>query len=82
MRKETWNQILKVAGVLAIFLALFILLNLLLQPKYMEDLVEGSMLSQYYRETGGAPREGRTTESKVLLKDDLANAFKLWLENQ
>ena len=36
----------------------------------------------YYRETGGAPREGRTSESKVLLKDDLASAFKLWLENQ
>ena len=53
MRKKTWNQILKAAGVLAFFLALFILLNLLLQPKYMEDLVEGSMLSQYYRETGG-----------------------------
>ena len=29
------------------------LATMLLQPKYMTDLVEGSMLSQYYREYGG-----------------------------
>lgn len=53
MQKKVWKNILSVGWVLAVFAALFILLNLLLQPKYMEELVEGSMLSQYYREAGG-----------------------------
>lgn len=44
------------ASVLAVLLAFVLLLSFctgLLQPKYMEDLVEGSMISQYYREYGG-----------------------------
>ena len=44
------------ASVLAVLLAFVLLLcyfTRLLQPKYMEDLVEGSMISQYYREYGG-----------------------------
>lgn len=53
MQKKVWKNILSVGWVLAVFAALFILLNLLLQPKYMEELVEGSMLSQYYGESGG-----------------------------
>ena len=43
------------ASVLAVILAFALLLGFfttLLQPKYMEDLVEGSMISQYYREYG------------------------------
>ena len=43
------------ASVLAVLLAFVLLLSFftrLLQPKYMEDLVEGSMISQYYREYG------------------------------
>lgn len=53
MQKKLWKQILPVAAVLIAFAGLFALLNLLLQPKYMDDLVEGSMLSQYYEEYGG-----------------------------
>ncbi len=37
----------------AVLLLLLTLATLLLQPKYMTDLVEGSMISQYYREAGG-----------------------------
>ena len=43
------------ASILAVLLAFVLLLSFftrLLQPKYMEDLVEGSMISQYYREDG------------------------------
>ena len=43
------------ASILAVLLAFVLLLSFftrLLQPKYMEDLVEGSMISQYYREYG------------------------------
>lgn len=50
--------------------------------EFLDWLGTDKLEKTYYRETGGAPREGRTSESKVLLKDDLANAFKLWLENQ
>lgn len=44
-----------VLSVLAVLLAFALLLGLttrLLSPKYMTDLVEGSMISQYYREPG------------------------------
>ena len=44
------------ASVLLVLLAFVLLLAFftrLLQPKYMEDLVEGSMISQYYQEYGG-----------------------------
>ena len=44
-----------VASVLAVLVAFVLLLSFftqLLQPKYMDDLVEGSMISQYYREYG------------------------------
>ncbi|MGN1002849.1 MAG: SGNH/GDSL hydrolase family protein [Oscillospiraceae bacterium] len=44
---------LSVLAVVLVFLLLLSLATMLLQPKYMTDLVEGSMLSQYYREAGG-----------------------------
>lgn len=44
---------LSVAAVILVFLLLLSLATMLLQPKYMTDLVEGSMLSQYYGESGG-----------------------------
>ena len=47
------KTVLSVIAVLLVFAALFSLVQNLLRPKYMTDLVEGSMLSQYYRESGG-----------------------------
>lgn len=52
MHKKMKN-VLSVAAVALILVLLFCLVSRLLQPKYMTDLVEGSMLSQYYREAGG-----------------------------
>ena len=52
MGNRTGN-ILKTAGVLVLFLVLLSLLTGLVMPKYMDDLVEGSMISQYYGEAGG-----------------------------
>ena len=43
---------LSVIAVLLVFVAVFCLVTQLLTPKYMTDLVEGSMISQYYRESG------------------------------
>lgn len=39
---------LRILLIIIIFLILFVLLNMLLAPKYMTDLVEGSMISEYY----------------------------------
>lgn len=36
--------------ILAIFIIIFVLLNMLFQPKYATTLVEGSMISEYYKE--------------------------------
>jgi len=47
------KTILSVVVVLLVFVAVFGLVNRLLQPKYATDLVEGSMVSQYYKEAGG-----------------------------
>lgn len=47
------KTVLSVIAVLMVFLAVFCLATQLLTPKYMESLVEGSMISQYYRESGG-----------------------------
>ena len=52
MKKNFLNNLLQCACVVLVFVLLFSLLTMLLQPKYMEDLVEGSMLSQYYEEAG------------------------------
>ena len=48
--KKKILTITSVIAVIALFLGIFAFLNVLLAPKYAEDLVEGSMISQYYRE--------------------------------
>jgi len=53
MARKKKKTILSMVAVVLIFLVLLGLATRLLQPKYMTDLVEGSMLSQYYRESGG-----------------------------
>lgn len=53
MERKKKNPILPIVAVVLVFLVLLGLATRLLQPKYMTDLVEGSMLSQYYRESGG-----------------------------
>lgn len=53
MKCNKLKTVLSVTAVILIFLLLLSFLTLLLQPKYMTDLVEGSMLSQYYGESGG-----------------------------
>lgn len=53
MQKKNLKTILSVTAVLLAFAAVFCLVSRLLAPKYMTDLVEGSMLSQYYGEAGG-----------------------------
>ena len=53
MKKEkTWLTGVKIILVLLVFCLVLSAVTILLQPKYMTDLVEGSMLSQYYRESG------------------------------
>ena len=44
------KTVLSVVAVVLVFVAVFCLISNLLRPKYMTDLVEGSMLSQYYQE--------------------------------
>ena len=53
IRRGRRRQRLGVFAVLLAFLFLYVLTDRLLRPKYMETLVEGSMISQYYREAGG-----------------------------
>ncbi len=48
--KRNIRNVLSVAAVVLIFALLLGFLTRLLQPKYMDTLVEGSMLSQYYDE--------------------------------
>ncbi len=50
--KKNMKNFLSITAVVLIFCLLLTLATLILQPKYMTDLVEGSMLSQYYRESG------------------------------
>lgn len=45
------KRVFKIIIILIIFIILFVFLNRLLQPKYAETLVEGSMISQYYDES-------------------------------
>ncbi len=51
-KKTKAKRIIIIAATVVVFAAAFWLLNRLVQPKYMTDLVEGSMLSQYYEEAG------------------------------
>ena len=46
------KTVLSVVAVLLVFVLAFCLLTRLLTPKYATDLVEGSMISQYYKEAG------------------------------
>ena len=48
------KTVLSVVAVLLVFVLAFCLLTRLLTPKYATDLVEGSMISQYYKEIGRA----------------------------
>ena len=50
MKNKTLKTALSVIAVLLVFAILLTFATMLLQPKYMTDLVEGSMISQYYRE--------------------------------
>lgn len=43
------KKIIKYIVICLIFILLFIFLNILVQPKYKEDLVEGSFISDYYK---------------------------------
>jgi len=52
MEKKQLRTVLSVIAVVLAFAAVFTLTSMLLSPKYMTDLVEGSMLSQYYDEAG------------------------------
>ncbi len=47
---KTIKRVIKIIVILVIAILIFYLLNKLLMPKYMTDLVEGSMISQYYDE--------------------------------
>lgn len=51
--KNSLKNILSVTAVLLIFALVLTFATMLLQPKYMTDLEEGSFISQYYREAGG-----------------------------
>lgn len=51
--KKNLKNILSVTAVLLIFALVLSFVTILLTPKYMENLVEGSFVSQYYREAGG-----------------------------
>jgi len=45
------KRVIKILLILIIFVITFVFLNRLLSPKYAENLVEGSMISQYYTES-------------------------------
>ena len=49
---KKYKTLLSVLLVLTVFIMAFSLTSRLLAPKYMTDLEEGSMISQYYREAG------------------------------
>lgn len=44
------ERIIKTIIIIIIFILIFVFLNMLLQPKYAQNLVEGSMIEQYYNE--------------------------------
>ena len=52
MKKQSLTNLLAVIAVLLAFAIDLTLITMLLQPKYMTDLEEGSFISQYYREAG------------------------------
>ncbi|MGE5455809.1 MAG: SGNH/GDSL hydrolase family protein [Ignavibacteriales bacterium] len=44
------KKIIRIGIMLIFFIVVFVILNMLFQPKYATNLVEGSMISQYYNE--------------------------------
>ncbi|MDD2435371.1 MAG: SGNH/GDSL hydrolase family protein [Bacilli bacterium] len=44
------KKIIRIVIIIILFIVIFVILNMLFQPKYATNLVEGSMISQYYRE--------------------------------
>lgn len=50
-KKQTLRNLLPVLAVILVFAVVFGLVSGLLSPKYAQDLVEGSFISQYYRES-------------------------------
>lgn len=53
MKKILLKNVLSCGAVVLAFVLLLTVFTMVLQPKYMTDLVEGSMISQYYGEAGG-----------------------------
>ena len=51
--KKNVKTALSVTAVVLVFVLVFSFLNMLLQPKYMDSLVEGGMISEYYDKAGG-----------------------------
>ena len=49
--EHNMKQFLKILCVILVFVLFFLLITRLLEPKYMTDLVEGSMIAEYYQET-------------------------------
>lgn len=52
MKKQSLKNLLAIIAVLLAFAIDLTLVTMLLRPKYMTDLEEGSFISQYYREAG------------------------------
>ena len=50
---KTMKTALSVTAVVLAFALVFVFLNLLVQPKYATELVEGGMISEYYDRAGG-----------------------------
>jgi hypothetical protein len=51
--KKNIKTALSVTAVVLAFALAFVFLNMLVQPKYASDLVEGGMISEYYDRAGG-----------------------------
>ena len=51
--KRKIKTALSVTAVVLAFAVVFVLLNMLVQPKYATNLVEGGMISEYYDKAGG-----------------------------
>ena len=51
--KRNIKTALSVTAVVLVFALVFAFLNMLVQPKYMTDLVQGGMISEYYDHAGG-----------------------------
>ena len=51
--KKNIKTALSVTAVVLVFALVFVFLNMLLQPQYAVELVEGGMISEYYEKAGG-----------------------------